>query len=84
VLRGVDKLVKTIQPTLGPLPRLVAVNRTMPGQAPELLDDGGLIARRIIQLPNRDEDIGAMYLRHLLLTVDVLIHHKKPETVVDT
>jgi chaperonin GroEL len=35
-------------------------------RAPELMDDGALIARRIIQLPDRDEDIGAMYLRHLL------------------
>jgi len=33
---------------------------------PELLDDGGVIARRIIQLPNRDEDMGAMFIRHLL------------------
>ena len=67
LLRGVDKLVKTIQPTLGPLPRLVAVTSSMSNdKAPELIDDGGLIARRIIQLPDRDEDIGAMYLRHLL------------------
>jgi len=66
MLRGVDKLVKTIQPTLGPLPRLVAVSSTLSGRAPELMDDGGLILRRIIQLPDRDEDIGAMYLRHLL------------------
>jgi len=66
LLRGVDKLVKTIQPTLGPLPRLVAVSTTPPDRSPELMDDGGLIARRIIQLPDRDEDIGAMYLRHLL------------------
>ena len=66
MLRGVDKLVKTIQPTLGPLPRLVAVSTTPSDRSPELMDDGGLIARRIIQLPDRDEDIGAMYLRHLL------------------
>ncbi len=66
LLRGVDKLVKTIQPTLGPLPRLVAVSTTPSDRSPELMDDGGLIARRIIQLPDRDEDIGAMYLRHLL------------------
>lgn len=66
LLRGVDKLVKTIQPTLGPLPRLVAVTSISADRSPELIDDGGLIARRIIQLPDRDEDIGAMYLRHLL------------------
>jgi len=33
---------------------------------PELLDDGGVIARRILELPDRDEDMGAMFVRHLL------------------
>jgi chaperonin GroEL len=33
---------------------------------PEVLDDGGLIARRTIQLPNRSEDVGAMFLRGIL------------------
>ncbi len=66
LLRGVDKLVKAIQPTLGPLPRLVAVTSVQSDRSPELIDDGGVIARRIIQLPDRDEDIGAMYVRHLL------------------
>jgi chaperonin GroEL len=66
LLRGVDKLVKAIQPTLGPLPRLVALTGNQADRSPELIDDGGVIARRIIQLPDRDEDMGAMYLRHLL------------------
>ncbi len=66
MLNGVDKLVNAIRPTLGPFPRMVALASSSPGRAPELLDDGGLIARRMIQLPDRDEDIGAMYLRHLL------------------
>jgi chaperonin GroEL len=66
MLRGVDKLVQAIRPTLGPFPHMVAVAPTPPGRPPELLDDGGTIARRIIQLPDRDEDIGAMFLRHLL------------------
>ncbi len=69
MLRGVEKVVGAVRPTLGPFPRLVAVAPTMPGRSPELLDDGGIIARRIIQLPDRDEDIGAMYLRHLLWRV---------------
>jgi chaperonin GroEL len=33
---------------------------------PELLDNGGLIARRIIQLPGWEQDVGAMYLRDVL------------------
>jgi chaperonin GroEL len=30
------------------------------------LDDGGTIVRRIIALPDRDQDMGAMFLRHVL------------------
>jgi chaperonin GroEL len=33
---------------------------------PDLLDDGGVIARRIIELADRDEDVGAMMVRHLM------------------
>ena len=66
--RGVNKLVEAIRPTLGPQPRTVAIarHRTHHDQTPEILDNGGLIARRIIALPDRDEDMGAMLLRHLL------------------
>ena len=66
VQRGIDLIVDAIRPTLGPLPRFVAIERTPNSRAPELLDSGGVIARRIIQLPNRDEDMGAMFVRHLL------------------
>lgn len=64
--RGMDKIVEAIRPTLGPLPRIVAIDGIVSGKPPEILDDGGVIARRIIQLPNRDEDMGAMYIRHVL------------------
>lgn len=65
--RGIDQLVNAIRPTLGPFPRLVAVESTIhKGKIPDLLDSGGLIARRIVQLSNRDEDAGAMLLRHML------------------
>jgi hypothetical protein len=37
-----------------------------PYKTPELLDNGGVIARRIIQLPDGDEDVGAMFVRHML------------------
>ena len=36
------------------------------GGSPELLDDGGAIARRILQLPDKDADVGAMLLRETL------------------
>lgn len=66
---GIDQLVDAIRPTLGPLPRLVALDRLVDHKAPELLDNGGIIARRILELPHRSADMGAMYLRHLLWRV---------------
>jgi chaperonin GroEL len=65
--QGIDQIVNAVRPTLGPLPRVVALEHTHGNnRPPELLDDGGVIARRILQLPNRDEDMGAMFVRHLL------------------
>jgi len=64
--RGINQIVKAIRPTLGPLPRVVAIARVLSDRTPELLDNGGMIARRIIQLANCDEDMGAMFIRHLL------------------
>jgi chaperonin GroEL len=66
---GIDKMVGAVSPTLGPLPRVVAIDRTIPNKAPELLDDGATIVRRIIELPDRDADMGAMFLRHVLWQV---------------
>jgi len=65
---GINRLVDAIRPTLGPLPRTV-VNEQYSKKKPELLDEGAVIARRIIQLPNREEDMGAMYLRQVLWTL---------------
>lgn len=64
---GFDQLVNIIRPTLGPLPHTVA-NEQIAGRTrlPELLDSGGTIARRIIQIADRDQDVGLMYLRHVL------------------
>jgi len=65
--RGINQVVNAIRPTLGPFPRMVVSESTISkSKMPELLDSGGLIARRIIQLQDRDEDVGAMYLRHML------------------
>jgi len=69
VQNGIDYLVEAIRPTLGPLPRMVALDRPMDNKAPELLDNGGIIARRILELSDRSADLGAMYLRHLLWRV---------------
>jgi len=66
IQRGIDDIVSAVRPTLGPCPRLVAIARQPSTNAPELLDSGGIIARRIAELPNRDENAGAMLVRHLL------------------
>jgi chaperonin GroEL len=48
------------------LPRLTAVENAVRTKSPEILDDGGTIARRIIGIADRDADMGAMLLRHTL------------------
>ena len=63
---GINTIADAIKPTLGPLPRATAVNNVMEHKPPELLDNGAAIARRIFELPNRLEDVGAMILRHTL------------------
>ena len=64
--QGITTLVNAIAPTLGPSARpSVAQNQAKF----ELLDDGGLIARRIIALPEREADVGAMLLRQVLWRV---------------
>ncbi|MBN1316965.1 MAG: hypothetical protein JXA42_15905, partial [Anaerolineales bacterium] len=65
--RGINQIVLAISPTLGPRPRLVAIDNIEKGVMPELLDNGGIIARRLIQLSDRHEDVGAMKLREVLL-----------------
>lgn len=64
--RGANQVVDAIRPTLGPRPRVVAIERVLDERMPELLDDGGTIAKRIIALGDRDEDIGAMFVREFL------------------
>ncbi|MDE2638345.1 MAG: hypothetical protein OXI30_18405, partial [Chloroflexota bacterium] len=61
--RGFARLTQAVAPTLGPLPRRAVAQNL---EKLELLDDGGLIARRIIALPAQDEDVGAMLLRQVM------------------
>jgi len=51
---------------MGPCARNVAVDAANGSRSPELLQDGGLIARRMLQLADPDEDMGAMLLRNIL------------------
>ncbi|MGN6033019.1 MAG: TCP-1/cpn60 chaperonin family protein, partial [Thermomicrobiales bacterium] len=64
--RGANAIALAVRPTLGPVTRLVAVERGIRTIAPELLDDGASIARRITSLGDPAIDSGAMYLRGLL------------------
>jgi chaperonin GroEL len=66
IQRGTDLIVNAIRPTLGPLPRLVVLERLKRTEAPEFLDDGATIARRIVQIEPRRCDVGAMLVRHAL------------------
>ena len=65
--RGIDTLVAAIRPTLGPTARTVALTRLSNAQeTPEVLDNGGLIARRVIELHAHEQDIGAMLARAMI------------------
>ena len=67
---GIHTLVNAIRPTLGPIPRFVAVEGIgRRNESPTLMDNGGMIARRMIQLPDRNQDMGAMFLRHIIWQV---------------
>jgi chaperonin GroEL len=66
LLRGVDRIAEAVRPTLGPLPRLVAFEGLRRTDTPEFLDDAAAIARRIIAVEPRAEDVGAMLLRQAL------------------
>ena len=69
IAAGINKLVAAIRPTLGPTPRTVAVTRLDDiKKTPEVLDSGGVIARKVIEMGRRDEDIGAMLARALICT----------------
>src|SRR5579864_1624170 len=65
--RGVHKLVNAVRPTLGPLSGGVVIDALHKASSTlEFLGDGGTIARRIIELPDRNEDMGAMIVRAMI------------------
>ncbi|MGC9358941.1 MAG: chaperonin GroEL [Anaerolineae bacterium] len=65
MLEGFTSMGRLLAMTLGPIAGKIANDRH-PNMAPELLTDAATIARRIIQLPERGEDAGAMMMRHLV------------------
>ena len=64
---GIHQIVAAIRPSLGPLSHVVAIERAVGSdRSPELLDSGGVIARRIIELADPDVNAGAMFIRGAL------------------
>ncbi len=65
MLRGFESMARLLALTLGPVQGTI-INEVAFHGAPELLHDAATIARRIIQLPDRTEDAGAMLMRHMV------------------
>ncbi|MBC7257153.1 MAG: hypothetical protein H5T66_13730, partial [Chloroflexi bacterium] len=65
MLRGFESMARLLALTLGPVGGKIVNARDMTTN-PEVLTDGATIVRRIIQLPDRVEDVGAMMMRHLV------------------
>ena len=63
---GINQVINAIRPTLGPNPHFTGIEAFPRTKAPELLDDGGTIARRLVELPNQHENVGAMLVRGML------------------
>jgi chaperonin GroEL len=68
MLRGFKSIARLLSITLGPIGGNIA-NAREPRGEPELLTDAATIARRIIQLPDRAENAGAMLMRHMVWRV---------------
>ncbi len=63
--RGVDMMANVLRVTLGPTARAVVMAPIISSRPPELLTDSATIARRIIELPDPYENMGAMLIRHM-------------------
>jgi chaperonin GroEL len=62
--QGFDQLAALLALTLGPTQGIVLNDRDR--RSPEMLADSATIARRVIALPARGADAGAMTLRHMV------------------
>jgi len=64
--QGIDLVVRAVRPTLGPISRTVVVGREAVDQPPAIMDNAGIIARRIIEIANPCENTGAMLVRNVV------------------
>jgi chaperonin GroEL len=62
--RGFYQMAEVMAVTLGPTQGTVLSAREPKGE-PEILEDAATIARRIIAIPNRGADVGAMLMRNI-------------------
>ncbi|MEM7114510.1 MAG: TCP-1/cpn60 chaperonin family protein [Chloroflexota bacterium] len=62
---GFDQMAKLLTGTLGPSQGIVLSTKGL-GGPPELLNDAAMIARRVVALPERQQDVGAMILRQIV------------------
>lgn len=65
--QGFDELASLLAVTLGPTQGVVLNDQG--NKSPEMLTDSGTIARRVLELPARGADAGAMTLRHMVWRV---------------
>jgi len=65
MLRGFRSMGRLLAITLGPVGGNIMNAKNYKGE-PEILSDAATIARRIIELPDRVENAGAMMLRHMV------------------
>lgn len=63
--RGFDQIADLLALTLGPTQGVI-LSKHETKTAPEMLSDAATIARRIIALPDRAKDVGAMLARNLV------------------
>jgi chaperonin GroEL len=66
---GIHNLAGLLRSTLGPHGRVTASAAVGSNSAPELFESGGLIARRMFEFPDAEQNVGAMFLRDVLLRV---------------
>ena len=66
IKRGFDVVADIAQVTLGPVGGVVAVERiAQRNKSPELLTDVATISRRLLEIPDTFENMGAMLARHM-------------------
>src|SRR5262245_55400319 len=65
---GLDLLARLISLTLGPRTGVVALSRF--AKEPEVLTASGAIARRVVEIPGRGANVGAMLLRNAVCHVN--------------